>query len=94
MGRFFRLFLAVLLPLSTGSGQNTPPPQLQPRTAAPAKVSSPTALSGTDRQITLDVQVTEKSGTPIRGLQMQDFTLLDDKQPQNILSNTLHSCRG
>jgi VWFA-related protein len=86
MGRFFRLFLALLLPLSAVSGQNTPPPQLQPRTAAPAKVSSSTALSGTDRQITLDVQVTEKSGTPIRGLQKQDFTLLDDKQPQNILS--------
>jgi hypothetical protein len=32
------------------------------------------------------VQVTDKSGAPIRGLQKKDFTLLDDKQPQNILS--------
>jgi hypothetical protein len=32
------------------------------------------------------VQVTGKSGTPIRRLQKQDFTLLDDRQPQNILS--------
>ena len=86
MGRFFRLFLVLLLPLSAVSGQNTSPPQLQGRTAAPEKVSSPAASSGTDRQITLDVQVSEKSGTPIRGLRKQDFTLLDDKRPQSILS--------
>ena len=82
MGRFFRLFLVLLLPLSAVSGQNTPAPQLQPRSAGP----SLPAPSGTDRQITLEVQVTDKSGAPIRGLQKQDFTLLDDKQPQNILS--------
>jgi VWFA-related protein len=43
-------------------------------------------LGGTDRQITLDVQVTDKSGKPIRGLREQDFTLLDDKRPQKIVS--------
>jgi VWFA-related protein len=32
------------------------------------------------------VQVTDKSGAAVRGLQKQDFTLLDDKQPKNILS--------
>jgi VWFA-related protein len=32
------------------------------------------------------VQVTDKSGAPVRGLQKQDFTILDDKRPQNILS--------
>ncbi len=40
----------------------------------------------TDRQVTLDVQVTDKSGAPVRGLQAQDFTLLDDKQSQKIVS--------
>jgi VWFA-related protein len=39
-----------------------------------------------NRQIALDVVVTDKSGKPVTGLQPQDFTLLDDKQPQKILS--------
>ena len=38
------------------------------------------------RQITLDVVVTDKSGKPVAGLQQSDFKLLDNKQPQNILS--------
>jgi VWFA-related protein len=82
MSRFFWLSLILLLPLSVVLGQNNPPPQLQPRPSGPS-VPAPVA---NDRQITLDVQVTDKSGAPIRGLQKQDFTLLDDKQPQNILS--------
>jgi VWFA-related protein len=39
-----------------------------------------------NRQITLDVVVTDKSGKPVGGLQQQDFKLLDNKQPQKILS--------
>jgi len=79
MRRFLQFLLVLLLPLSAVSAQNTPSPQLQPR---PNGLAAP----ATNRQITLDVQVTDKSGAPIRGLQEQDFTLLDDKQPQNILS--------
>jgi VWFA-related protein len=45
---------------------------------------APTASAG--RQMTLDVVVTDKSGKPVPGLQQQDFTLLDNKQPQQILS--------
>jgi VWFA-related protein len=40
----------------------------------------------TDRRITLDVQVADKSGNPIRGLQAQDFTILDDKESRKIAS--------
>src|ERR1700727_316005 len=40
----------------------------------------------TDRSIVLDVVVTDKSGKPVAGLQQQDFTLLDNKQPQKLLS--------
>jgi len=36
--------------------------------------------------MTLDVVVTEKSGTPVLDLRQKDFTLLDNKQPQPILS--------
>jgi len=39
-----------------------------------------------NRHITLDVVVTDKSGKPVAGLRQQDFTLLDNKQPQKILS--------
>jgi VWFA-related protein len=82
MSRFFWLFPILFLPFSAVLGQNTPPPQLQPRPTGP---SVPAPVSP-DRQITLDVQVTDKSGAPIRGLQKQDFTILDDRRPQDILS--------
>lgn len=39
-----------------------------------------------DRQITLDVVVTDHSGKPVSGLEQKDFKLLDNKQPQNIVS--------
>ena len=36
--------------------------------------------------LTLDVVVTDKAGAPVRGLQQQDFTLLDNKQPRGLSS--------
>src|SRR3984885_6792162 len=42
--------------------------------------------NGKDRDLTLDVVVTDKAGTPVRGLLQQDFTVLDDKRPQAITS--------
>jgi VWFA-related protein len=43
-------------------------------------------ISGIAQPITLDVVVTDKSGKPVTGLQQQDFTLLDNKQPQKIVT--------
>jgi VWFA-related protein len=37
-------------------------------------------------KILLDVVVTEKSGAPVAGLQQQDFTMLDNQEPQPITS--------
>lgn len=50
-----------------------------------AQESSPPTLpdSGT---MFLDVVVTPKSGPPVSGLQQQDFTVLDNKVPQTILT--------
>jgi VWFA-related protein len=84
MARFFQLFLFLTLSLSAAIGQNNPQPQLQPRPTEPAPTPSPAASP--ERQIQLEVQVTDKSGAPVRGLQKQDFTILDDKRPQDILS--------
>ena len=38
------------------------------------------------RDITLDVVVTDKAGTAIRGLQQNAFTLLDNKEPRALTS--------
>ena len=84
MTRFFRLFFFLLLPLAVVLGQNASPPELKPRPTGPAEVRPHPTPSRA--QISLYVQVADKSGVPIHGLQKQDFTLLDDDQPQNILS--------
>jgi VWFA-related protein len=44
------------------------------------------AVSAFAQQMTLDVVVTDKSGKPVGGLTQQDFTLLDNKAPQKLLS--------
>jgi VWFA-related protein len=44
------------------------------------------APSASDRRIDLAVVVSDKSGKPVSGLEEKDFKLLDNKQPQNILS--------
>jgi VWFA-related protein len=48
---------------------------------------APAGASGDANQpITLDVVVTDKSGAPVAGLEPADFKLLDNKQPQSLLS--------
>jgi VWFA-related protein len=42
--------------------------------------------TGANRQITIDVQVSDKSGAPVHGLQEQDFSLQDDKHPQKTVA--------
>lgn len=56
------------------------------RLAAQSAPSASIPASSTNRNITLDIVVTDKSGKPVPGLEQQDFTLLDNKQPQKILS--------
>jgi VWFA-related protein len=90
MRRFLRLFPGLfLLSIFTvvAAGQNNPAPQRPPaQSLVSANANSIPSPGGTDRQILLDVQVTDASGAPVRGLQKQDFTLLDDRHPHNILS--------
>jgi VWFA-related protein len=60
-------------------------PALSQHSTTPPE-SAPPPRGGPGHRISLDVVVTDKSGNPMPGLQQQDFTLLDDKQPQTILS--------
>lgn len=53
---------------------------------APAGKAETAPATVADHTISLDVVVTDKAGNPIPGLQQQNFTLLDDKQPQKITS--------
>ena len=46
----------------------------------------PDADSDASRRITLDVVVTDKKDQPVAGLQEQNFTVVDNKQPQKLLS--------
>jgi len=82
MYRSFLSLLLFLLPFNLLSGQNSEPAQLETRPADQATATS----SATIRQVLLDVQVTDKSGAPVRGLEKEDFTVLDDKKPQSLLA--------
>jgi VWFA-related protein len=61
--------------------QEAPPSQ-----AAPPVASASAKSRNAGRRVSVDVVVTEKSGKAVPGLQQQDFTLLDGKQPSPILS--------
>jgi hypothetical protein len=58
------------------------PQQATEQPAAP----TPAVRSGASRRVTIEVVVTGKSGKPAPDLEQQDFTLLDNKQPQQIVS--------
>ncbi|MGA3087280.1 MAG: VWA domain-containing protein [Terriglobales bacterium] len=80
--RLFPVLLVLLRLAAPGQNPATPPPEPSVSVRTPAVPAS----GGLDRRIALDVQVTDKSGTPVRGLQAADFSILDDKQPQKIVS--------
>ena len=55
------------------------------RQNASASAEPETALSH-ESEITLNVVVTDRAGKPVTGLQQQDFTVLDNKKPQAIVT--------
>lgn len=65
-------------PSSTSTAEPKSLLQRSPETAEPARQD--------DRRITLNVLAADASGRPISGLQQQDFSILDNKQPQSITS--------
>jgi VWFA-related protein len=57
-----------------------------PAVPEPALVSRPASVpEAADGRIKLDVVVTGKQGSPVSGLELKDFTILDNKKAQTIL---------
>lgn len=79
----FSLALGLLSLPGLAHAQTVPLQQSAPP-ASPAP--SPSLAAASDHRISLDVVVTDKAGNPQSGLLQQDFTILDDKQPENIAS--------
>jgi VWFA-related protein len=75
-------FLAIpLLFAALTPAQQNPTPTLSQR---PEPTPAPAAAA--EGRIRLDVVVTDKSGKPVTGLGLNDFTLLDNGHPSRILS--------
>jgi VWFA-related protein len=90
--QFLPLLALLCCLLAIGFAQQPAPPaaggvQIQPAAPAlaprPAPTPEPAAGEGS---IHLDVVVTDKTGKPIPGLDLSDFTLVDNNQPGKILS--------
>jgi VWFA-related protein len=67
-----------------------PQPAFQPASQTPALVQRPAspapAPKAAEGRIHLDVVVTDKSGEPVSGLDLNDFNLFDNGRPSKILS--------
>ena len=95
MGRLRWVLFLVFCIASVASAQQSPAPaadghaqsQTAPQPGHPelAQRPPPNAASS-EGGIKLDVVVTDGAGLPVSGLQQRDFTLLDNKTPQPILS--------
>lgn len=78
MAARYRVFLFLLcLSLPAFARQN-----------ADAKVASAETEAAPlhESEVTLDVVVTDRAGKPVTGLQQQDFTVLDNKKPQAVVT--------
>ena len=83
------LVISFCIPLPSAASPQTPQtpespaPGPAPATPAPAESPAPSFPAQVE-QVTVDVVVTDKKGTPITGLGRQDFVLSEDGDPQNI----------
>jgi VWFA-related protein len=78
-----RLLSILLLGASLSAFAQPSAPSGQPTATATTQPSS-------SRQITLDVVVNAKDRDPVVGLNRQDFSILDNKHPENITAFTAH----
>jgi VWFA-related protein len=94
--RFCLAFLPCFVPLA-GQGQAVPAATPAPAQVAPAPAENGTVLAqppgikagsavSSGSTISLDVVVTDRAGKPVSGLALSDFTVLDNNQPDKILT--------
>lgn len=79
--RTILIFLLLAMPVLAQQDAPVAETGKRPDAATGAAVTPPI---GANREVTLDVVVTDKAGKPVAGLQEQDFTVLDDKLAQKI----------
>jgi VWFA-related protein len=79
IGSLCAVFL--LFPLAASAQQEVPAAQSQSPALKLRSEAKPR-----EGRIHLDVVVTDKKGKPVSGLELKDFTLLDNKQPETIIS--------
>src|ERR1700744_4709933 len=60
--------------------------QQQPAPATSQLQTRSASSQPADRRLVLDVVVTDKSGKTVKGLEQKDFTVLDNGNPQTVLS--------
>lgn len=80
------IFLSLLFSIQQSVGQAKHFPSPSPPQAQPTTLPSIPMLDEGKGLIHLDVSVTNRSGDPVSGLNREDFALLDEDRPQNILS--------
>jgi VWFA-related protein len=83
---FFPVFASCfIVSLFAQTGAPTEPATQSSASQDPALLHRPTAVPVTDGRVKLEVVVTNKQGGPVPGLDLKDFTLLDNKKSQAIL---------
>jgi VWFA-related protein len=75
---------AAFLVLSVPAAGQQPGSSAVSQPIAPAPQTAPAAIRVTTRLVNVSVIVEDKHGQPMAGLTKDDFTLLDDKHPQEI----------
>jgi VWFA-related protein len=65
--------------------------QTSSSTTSRAPQPAPTPLRTTTRLVVLDVVATDEKGQPVTGLKAEDFTVIEDGQPQTIADFSFHS---
>ena len=82
LSKHVSLTFLLCLPILCWAQQNPVPPAEAGQTVA----ASLPVTANREGRIHLDVVVTDRSGKPVSGLELKDFTLLDNNQPAKILS--------
>jgi VWFA-related protein len=80
------LLLSLALLSAVGGQSSSTPEASQTQSAVPGHAPPPPVPAAEEREITLDVQVTDKAGAPVRGLAKEDFSLRNNSIPQAITS--------